>query len=495
MTKKQFLNRLEKELNILDEHEVKDIINEYNDIIEEKIKHGQKEKDAVAEVGDVESLAKDILSAYKVNPNYKKKEDDEFTQSAKKLGEDFDSFIKKGAEKASEITQNVVDTMRENNQELTIEFIFELLFKAIASLVIMAIASLPFMLIRALGINILEMMIYPLDSILGFCWSFIVGILYVVCCAFIFLAMFKQYFTKSQSNHEKKGKKKEAMKKNEDNLEKKDVKNSKQEDKKVPEIKVQRSTVSNTISDVIVSLVKVFVILISIPLMIWVGCVGFGIAFIIYLIITGFPIYSVFVLTIGVFVVSLSVLNMIFSLVFNRKKIYVWPFFVGLGMMLVGGFMTFDYVLRFEYIDTLPKNEYQTKIDTIDVTVNENQWPITISTNSGWVSEIVADETMTTNQMKVKVEYYDDFVTMKELSTTVENDPVCDSDAMGNPTDCFYIYQIRNESVDGWNVYREVKSDIIDHFQDHKIYSYRDLTVPKITIYVNPVNQNRIRYW
>ena len=212
-------------------------------------------------------------------------------------------------------------------------------------------------------------------------------------------------------------------------------------------------------------------------------------------IITGFPIYSVFVLTIGVFVVSLSVLNMIFSLVFNRKKIYVWPFFVGLGMMLVGGFMTFDYVLRFEYIDTLPKNEYQTKIDTIDVTVNENQWPITISTNSGWVSEIVADETMTTNQMKVKVEYYDDFVTMKELSTTVENDPVCDSDAMGNPTDCFYIYQIRNESVDGWNVYREVKSDIIDHFQDHKIYSYRDLTVPKITIYVNPVNQNRIRYW
>ena len=208
MTKKQFLSKLEKELNILDEHEVKDIINEYNDIIEEKIKHGQKEKDAVAEVGDVESLAKDILSAYKVNPNYKKREGDEFTQSAKKLGEDFDSFIKKGAEKATKITQNVMDTMRENNQELTIDFIFELLFKAIAALIIMAIASLPFMLIRELGTSILGMIIYPLDSILGFCWTVIVGILYVVCCAFIFLAMFKQYFTKSQSNREKKDKKK-----------------------------------------------------------------------------------------------------------------------------------------------------------------------------------------------------------------------------------------------------------------------------------------------
>lgn len=495
MTKKQFLNKLEKELSILDEHEVKDIINEYNDIIEEKIKHGQKEKEAVAEVGDVESLAKDILSAYKVNPNYKKKEGDEFTQSAKKLGEDFDSFIKKGAEKATKITQNVVDTMRENNQELTIDFIFELLFKAIAALIIMAIASLPFMLIRELGTNILEMMIYPLDSILGFCWSVIVGILYVVCCAFIFLAMFKQYFTKSRSDREKKDKKKEPMKKNKDASEKEDAKNSKQEEKKTPEIKVQRSTTSNTISDVIVSLVKVFVILISIPLMIWIGCVGFGIAFFIYLIIAGFPIYSVLILTIGVFVISLSVLSMIFSLIFNRKKIYVWPFFVGLGVMLVGGFMTFDYVLRFEYIDTLPKNEYQRQVDTIDVTVNENQWPISISTNSGWVSEVVADETLSTNQMKVEVEYYDDFVTMEELSNTVESDPICDRDDMGNLTNCFYLYQIRNKNVDGWKVYRKIKPNLIENFQNYKIYSYRDLTVPKITIYVNPANQNKVRYW
>lgn len=493
MTKKQFLNKLEKELNILDEHEVKDIINEYNDIIEEKIKHGQKEKDAVAEVGDVESLAKDILSAYKVNPNYKKREGDEFTQSAKKLGEDFDSFIKKGAEKATKITQNVVDTMRENNQELTIDFIFELLFKAIAALIIMAIASLPFMLIRELGTSILGMIIYPLDSILGFCWTVIVGILYVVCCAFIFLAMFKQYFTKSQSDREKKDKKKESMKKDK-NESVEEEKNSNKEEKRAPEIKVQRSTTSNTISDVIVSLVKVFVILISIPLMIWIGCVGFGIAFFISLIITGFPIYSVFILSIGVFIISLSVLSMIFSLIFSRKKIYVWPFFVGLGIMLVGGFMTFDYVLSFEYIDKLPENEYHQQVETIDVTVNENQWPVSISTNSG-ISEVLVDANLPTNQMRVDIEYYDDFVTMEELSNTVENDPVCDSDAMGNPTNCFHVYQIRNETVDGWKVYREIKPEFIENFQNHKIYSYRDLTVPKIKIYVNPANQDKLRRW
>ena len=41
MTKDKFLRELEKKLSILSEEERKDTINEYRDIIEEKVKHGK----------------------------------------------------------------------------------------------------------------------------------------------------------------------------------------------------------------------------------------------------------------------------------------------------------------------------------------------------------------------------------------------------------------------------------------------------------------------
>ncbi|MBS7021215.1 MAG: DUF1700 domain-containing protein, partial [Firmicutes bacterium] len=77
MTKKKFLSELEKKLNVLNESEIKDIINEYSDIIDEKVKHGKTEKEAIEDFGKIEDLAKEILSAYKINPDYKETRKDE----------------------------------------------------------------------------------------------------------------------------------------------------------------------------------------------------------------------------------------------------------------------------------------------------------------------------------------------------------------------------------------------------------------------------------
>ena len=94
MTKKKFLSELEKKLSVLNESEIKDIMNEYNDIIDEKVKHGKTEKEAISDFGKIDDLANEILSAYKINPNYNEESKDEFEASCKKLGEDFDDFIK-----------------------------------------------------------------------------------------------------------------------------------------------------------------------------------------------------------------------------------------------------------------------------------------------------------------------------------------------------------------------------------------------------------------
>ena len=70
MTKKEFLKILEKRLAILNEDERKDIINEYRDTISEKVKNGQTEEAAIKDFGDIDELVKELLSAYKLDPDY-----------------------------------------------------------------------------------------------------------------------------------------------------------------------------------------------------------------------------------------------------------------------------------------------------------------------------------------------------------------------------------------------------------------------------------------
>ena len=193
MTKKKFLSELEKKLSVLNESEIKDIMNEYNDIIDEKVKHGKTEKEAISDFGKIDDLANEILSAYKINPNYNEGSKDEFEASCKKLGEDFDDFIKKGAEKASKATKKVMEQVRENDQELTIEFVFELLFKAIIALLLCLVASIPFKIIAELGESVLEMFAIPFHGLFAFLFEFVLGIVFLVFCGFIFVAMFKQY--------------------------------------------------------------------------------------------------------------------------------------------------------------------------------------------------------------------------------------------------------------------------------------------------------------
>lgn len=230
MTKTKFLKELDKSLYVLAEEERRDIIEEYRDIIEEKVKHGKSEKEAVEEFGSVEELSREILSAYKVNPDYGKKED-EFTESAKKLGNDFDSFVKKGAKRATEFTKEVVEEIKDKNEDITIEFVFEILFKAIASLIIMFIASLPFMLIREMGSALLNLMIYPVNRILIFIWTLFIGILFIGACVLIFIAMFKGYFRKRDGKTSEKVKKNKVEKEKQEDSNEKNGSNQKSEEK------------------------------------------------------------------------------------------------------------------------------------------------------------------------------------------------------------------------------------------------------------------------
>lgn len=66
MNKQEFLKALRKQLNVLKETEIDDIIQEYSLHIDEEIASGKDEVKAVENFGDIHVLAGEILDAYQV---------------------------------------------------------------------------------------------------------------------------------------------------------------------------------------------------------------------------------------------------------------------------------------------------------------------------------------------------------------------------------------------------------------------------------------------
>ena len=70
MNKKEFINEIKTRLSILKKEEIDDIVNEYSEYIDEKIKSGKSESEAIKEFGDIDELVGGILDAYKIDKEY-----------------------------------------------------------------------------------------------------------------------------------------------------------------------------------------------------------------------------------------------------------------------------------------------------------------------------------------------------------------------------------------------------------------------------------------
>ena len=142
MNKKEFLSTLEKRLSILNEDERKDIIDEYKDTISEKVKNGQTEEEAIKDFGNIDELVKELLSAYKLDPDYENKEKSSFDH----ILNESENAIKKGADKLAGFSKNLYHRFQNSNREINLSLIFEILIKIFLVVLALALLRLPFVL-------------------------------------------------------------------------------------------------------------------------------------------------------------------------------------------------------------------------------------------------------------------------------------------------------------------------------------------------------------
>jgi len=388
MNKKEFIKVLEEKLSVLDEEELKDIINEYKDTIDEKVKHGQTEEEAVADFGSIDELTKEILKAYKINPKYGEKKD-----NVKEVLNDCESLIKKGARALANFSKSVYDYFKSSDNNLTVELIFEILIKVIILLILLAILRLPFELINHLGRSILNVSFYPLDEILIFIWSVILFLLYFVCCILIAIAMFKQYF----KNVEEKPIKKKVNNK-------KDLKEVKKIEIKEENNSIKNDNVTNAVGKVLKVIFQVFIVIVClIPL--WFSLLAILLVLIlsIYYLFIGINTIGILISSIGLLILFSYTSSIFNNIAFNHKKVHFAPFIVSLVFIAIGVLLTVDALLRINYIDEVPDGEFNYKTEVFELTINK-----LTEIDDYHNIEYIIDDSIEDNKIKIEISHFED---------------------------------------------------------------------------------------
>lgn len=437
MTKDKFLRELEKKLSILSEEERKDTINEYRDIIEEKVKHGKKESEAVKEFGSIDELSKEILNAYKINPDYKSKD---FVDGAEEL-------IRKGAKKISEVTDDVVDSIKQSDFECTTSNVFEIILKVIILLIFLAILKIPIYFASELGSSVFRIGVEPFATIFSWIWKGLIEIVYLGICVLLIVKLITDY-----------SKKDKTAKTNSK------VKNTKIEEKTTKENKKVKK--NDTFETIVLILVRLFVIFtIIIPLVFVAFLFIVGLVILIYLLCKGIGVYGFLIATLGCLGFIICIIDLIYRGLIADKKIYLYPFLINILLIVIGGVMSISYIFDFEYHDSLPQNRYETKTEIFMEDIDKK------TSISNYKKEIIVDNSIEDNKIKAEVTYYPKFVSIEKHEDTDE-----DKD---------YISFVTNEKDTTFSLNNKYTKMIMKDIKNKKIYNYNEFNDVKVKIYVN----------
>lgn len=489
MSKKEFLDKLVKKLSVLNEQEKQDIINEYTDAINEKVKHGQTEEEAVKDFGNINDLAKEILTAYKIDPDYEEES----------LSEKGNSVIQRWAEKIADTFTDLVSNFK-SNTEINLQLVFEIIIKVFITLILIGITRVLFEVGREFGEEIFYGLFSPLGEILTAVWTVFLVLIFLGISVMIIISMFKQYFYKSDTTEKPKTEKPKKSQPAKKETTKKQAKESTKEAKK-----------GTSVGDIVLLIVKIFVIIYVIIPMICVdgfNIMGFIVSFV-YL-LKGINLWGLCILFIGLIIFTTYLIVLIFNLLFGKRKPHLVPFIVSLFMIVIGTIMFIDMIMSVNYINDIPKDierQTETKEFKTDkpVYLNLHVYPeekITKTTNASmedgkFVIKITHLDTVDNIEFdqrdnysfsaQCEDDYYDD--SYAEYSY---EDPICKDTTIYN-----YI-SIDPYTEDEFGNFKSFYNRFIKDLKDNKFYNYNKIYdyngVTKIEIEANEKTLNQIKF-
>lgn len=282
MDKTKFLLKLESRLSILEEKERIKVLKKYASLIDEQVKAGKTEEEAVKGLGSFDSLVQDILKSYKIDGSYINKEKDE--NSFEGMIDRFVNFVMDGIKK-------VINNM----QTKDFRYIFEIVLYILIAIFAFWVLRLPFYIVEAFGRSLFNVFDNPLSHILGYGWSFMINICYVLIIVWIVVIILNKF------------RKKDVIGENKHNYQKVE-----------PAKESREASLKHVPFDIISALIKALIVIVMLPFFFMQAGIVIVIGVIIALMVEGVVFVGPLLVAIGLLIVLGSIVDLIFCLTFNR---------------------------------------------------------------------------------------------------------------------------------------------------------------------------------
>lgn len=436
MTIEEFEKKLREKLSILEEKEINDIINEYKEYIDEKMKNGATEVEAIKEFGNLDELANELLKAYKINVEQPTK-DKNFLNN---LVDIFITWI-----------DSIVRVFSNKNSKEIIRILLELF------LILMAIAfcHIPFEILGNIGFNMFDIFGNSFGLGLFKIWKFILEFVYLITAIVLFAKIFEKRYINTIKIENKIEEKRET----------------KQEVKQKQVEKIEVVSTKKGLLDVLSTMCLWFLKFMAFWILFGISCyiLGLGICLGIgvYLLLRGVTYYGIYISILMLLVLGILAFIIIFNFIASRKnniKFLIISFVICFITLGISFSMSTVELTTTKFINEIPHNyEKEIKIETLAM---DGNYYI-----SGPVHYEI-DESLQ-NEMKIEYLFFPEFHKIN---------PIINID--GNNVNLSYKYYGQF-----WN--SKILEDVIANLKERTIYNY-DFS-PKITIYTSSQNINKLK--
>ncbi len=440
MKKEEFIKELKKKLDILEEKEINDIVEEYSGYIDEKIKNGATEEEAIKDFGNIDELATELLKAYKINVEKKKNDKNWINVAVEKINQGIDQMIQFLSEKDS----------RE---------ILRLIIEICIILIGISLCKIPFHFLENIGREVFSIFHSSLGNIFYQTWKFIMEIAYFIFAIVLFVKIFEKRYL---SNEVKKVNKERIV------PQRKKIKEEKEE--KIESIVIEKK--KSGVIDLLTSICIWFIKFIAIWILLGIGCylLGMGIAFgiSIYLLACGVTFFGIYLSIFILLMLGVFSFILIFNWITGRKnnlKVLLISFLA--SFILLG--ISFSYasleIMNIEYIDEYHEN-YQTK--QLEETISYEKDMILMGDLDYEIDESLE------NELKITYLYNEN---ISNLSADI---------SYGTQNRVYISWNYWNHS---WN--HKIMSDIIHDLKNHRLHNYS--MTPKIIVSSSSKNIEQLK--
>lgn len=366
MTKKQFLKKLKENLVSLNEEEQERILKQYEELIDEKIKDGKKEKESVKDFGDVVELAKSLIKEYE-QKNYK--ENDIIGNFSKKVFNYGERFFELLSEK--------------DTKEL-----IKILIEIVIVIFLISLCHIPVSILEELGKSVFYILSSPVNHIFYVIWKVVLELAYLA----LSILAFGKFIGRRYFNEESPKKEEKVLKKEKHN------------------------NIGLSLIKLAVIFFKFLAIMVLFGISMYLMGMGLILGICLYLIIHGVTYFGLYLVMVSLFILGIIFFKLLFDFVLDHKfrgsKILVSLIscfiFLGFGCALAT-----NEVANTSFINQNPPN---LKMETLNEEIPFTNNIILV----GNISDYVIDNNI--NNIVVMYNYYPIGTKMSTKITKEENE-------------------------------------------------------------------------